>query len=100
MHIDVTKSEFETIINALKGVMLRCDSKLREQLARRLNWQLLRRSLEIGVFCRSDVHLNSIAAAQETRTRSTLGVSVIRVAALFALCLARIRSRFVNLRRE
>jgi hypothetical protein len=46
MRIDVTKSEFETIINALKGVMLRCDSKLREQLARRLNWQLLRRSLE------------------------------------------------------
>jgi hypothetical protein len=28
------------------------------------------RSLEIGAFCRSDVHLNSIAAARETRPES------------------------------
>jgi hypothetical protein len=40
MRIDVTRSEFEVIIDCLKGQALRCMTKVREQLAQRLDWQL------------------------------------------------------------
>lgn len=40
MRIDVTKPEFEAIVNRLKGLVLRSEQKLVDELARKLDWQL------------------------------------------------------------
>lgn len=40
MRIDVTKAEFEAIVNRLKGLNLRSEQKLVEDLAQKLDWQL------------------------------------------------------------
>jgi hypothetical protein len=40
MRIDVTRQEFDAIINRLKGLVLKSEQKLAEQLAQRLDWQL------------------------------------------------------------
>jgi hypothetical protein len=40
MRIDVTRQEFDAIINRLKGLNLKSEQKLVEQLAQRLDWQL------------------------------------------------------------
>ena len=40
MRIDVTRAEFEAIVNRLKGLRLKSEQKLVEDLAQRLDWQL------------------------------------------------------------
>lgn len=40
MRIDVTKSEFQTIVDALGGQILKCDQKNAALLRLRLQWQL------------------------------------------------------------
>ncbi|HET6887742.1 MAG TPA: hypothetical protein VFH87_07440 [Candidatus Udaeobacter sp.] len=40
MRIDVTREEFEAIVNRLKGMVLKSEQKLATQLAQRLDWQL------------------------------------------------------------
>jgi hypothetical protein len=40
MRIDVTRQEFDAIINRLKGLVLKSEQKLVEQLAQRLDYQL------------------------------------------------------------
>jgi hypothetical protein len=40
MRIDVTRAEFEAIINRLKGLDLKSERKLVASLAQRLDWQL------------------------------------------------------------
>jgi hypothetical protein len=40
MRIDITKEEFQLLIDALQGTMTRSQQKLRESLARRLDIQL------------------------------------------------------------
>jgi hypothetical protein len=40
MRIDVTRAEFEVIVDALKGQLTRAQAKLVQELAKRLDWQL------------------------------------------------------------
>jgi hypothetical protein len=40
MRIDVTRQEFDAIINRLKGLVLKSEQKLVDQLAQRLDYQL------------------------------------------------------------
>ena len=40
MRIDVTRQEFDAIINRLKGIVLKSEQKLVTELAQRLDWQL------------------------------------------------------------